>query len=658
MENFIQEMTEINDKLLEASEKYYQEDIEIMTNAEYDELYDKLVNLEKKYKFILSDSITQKVGHKVLSTLVKEKHEEKALSLDKTKDRDALVDWLSDKEGVLSYKMDGITIVATYNNGKLQKAVTRGNGEIGEVVTHNARYFVGLPNEIEFNKKLIIRGEAFMLYSEFDKINNLLGEEVAKYKNPRNLASGTIRQLDASSLKIGERQINFKAFELVQIDSDIFDKNDTFDERFKFLKEQKFDVVDYKVVNRNTLKDTIEYYEKQIPSNDFPSDGLVLFFNDVKYGKSLGCTAKFPRNGIAFKWKDETAVTTVRDIKWQTSRTGLINPVAVFDTVELEGTDVSRATANNISVIEKLGLCIGSKISVYKANMIIPTILKVEENAGIADIPKFCPSCGKPTRISVSEEGIKTLKCDNSECPAQNVKKFEHFVSRNAMNIVGLSKQTLEKFIDYGFIKNFTDIYEIEKYKEEIINLDGFGQKSYDNLINSIEKSKTIYFYNFLFALGIPNIGIATAKDICKILKIQNEADFLKLFENNFDFSSVQNIGEIINTSMYEWYAKEENKNTILELSKFMNFITDSVNNSSKISGKSFVITGTLNKFTNRDELIKKIEDFGGKVIGSVSNKTDFLINNDINSNSSKNKKAKELNIPIITEEDFLNMLG
>ena len=655
MENYIEEMKKLNEKLLEASKKYYQEDVEIMTNAEYDALYDELVAMEEKYGYILPNSITQQVGSEVVSKLVKEKHEEKALSLDKTKSVEKLSEWLSDKEGILSWKLDGLTVVATYENGKLLKAVTRGNGEIGEVITHNAKFFEGLPNNITYKGKLIVRGEALMTYSEFERINSLISDASSKYKNPRNLASGTIRQLDSSVCK--ERKINFKAFELVTMtDSLSKTSKDTFSLRFNFLEKLGFDVVPHVIVTKDTLPAKVKEFESKIPTNDFPSDGLVLFYDDIVYGKSLGTTAKFPRNGIAFKWKDETAESVVTDIVWQTSRTGLINPVAIFDTVELEGTEVSRATANNISIMKKLGLKKGCTVQVYKANMIIPTILKVVKDGGEPEIICNCPSCGTKTVIATSDEGIETLTCPNEECPARNIKRFEHFASRNAMNIVGLSEQTLEKFLGLGLIKNLVDIYKLPEHKDTIVNLEGFGEKSYANLEKSLEDSKNVHFYNFLFALGIPNIGIATAKDMCKVLKLQNADDFLKLFEDKFDFSKVPNIGETINVALYEWYENNPRIEEMKLLAMQMNFVTELLSDSSKLSGKNFVITGSLTHFTNRDELTKKIEDLGGKVVGSVSSKTSYLINNDITSTSGKNKKAKELGIPIITEEDLIKM--
>lgn len=652
----LEQMKALNDKLLEASESYYQKDVEIMTNAEYDALYDELLAMEEKYNYILPNSITQQVGSEVVSKLVKEKHKDKALSLDKTKDRDALVSWLGDKVGILSWKLDGLTVVVTYNNGKLLKAVTRGNGEIGEVITHNAKFFEGIPKKISYTGELVVRGEALMTYSEFERVNSLISDATAKYKNPRNLASGTIRQLDSSVCK--ERKINYKAFELVSFTDDILSgKEDTFENRFDFLKEQGFDVVEHVIVNSSTLKDNIEEFSKRISSNDFPSDGLVLFYNDIAYGKSLGQTAKFPRNGMAFKWKDETADTTLTDIVWQTSRTGLINPVAVFDEVELEGTTVSRATANNISIMKKLNLSVGSTIRVYKANMIIPTILETVKSAGPVVVPDKCPSCGGKATILTSSDGVETLNCLNEECPARNIKRFSHFVARNAMDISGLSEQTLEKFVDVGFVKNFNDIYNIEKYKSQIVKMEGFGEKSFTNLIESLEKSKNIHFYNFLFAVGIPNIGIATAKDMCKELGLNTANDFIRLLEEGFDFSSIPNIGGIINDSIYDWYEDKTKLDEFVELAKKMNFIVETVSTGSTLSGKTFVITGSLNNFTNRDELKEKIESLGGKVAGSVSNKTSYLINNDSTSTSGKNKKAKELGVPVITEEEFLKMI-
>ena len=653
MENIKNKMIELNNLLKEASYNYYQKDIEIMSNFEYDKLYDELVKLEKEYGILLDDSITQEVGSEVVSELIKERHEEKALSLDKTKLRSDLLDWLGDNNGVLSWKLDGLTVVVTYENGKMTKAVTRGNGEIGEVITHNAKYFIGLPKKISYTGKLVIRGEALITYEEFERINSKIKDADSKYKNPRNLASGTIRQLDSKICK--ERNVNLKTFELVSFDEDILNgKEDTFVNRFEFLSNLGFDVVEHFAVNKENLIETVDILEKRIKTNVFPSDGLVLFFDDIKYGKSLGTTAKFPRNGIAFKWKDQTAETKIVDVIWQASRTGLINPVAVFEPVELEGTTVSKASAHNVSILKKLKVAKGNTINVYKANMIIPTILECINEVNEVTIPDVCPVCKKKTTISKSKDGIETLICENENCLAKLSKRIELFVSRNAMNIEGISSATIDKFIEEGFIKNLTDIYNLEKYKEKIINMEGFGNKSYENMINSLEKSKTVHLYNFLYAIGIPNIGLATAKDISKILS--NEKDFLNKLDNNFNFSEIENIGEIINDAIYNWYNNKENVNEYNKLCSILTFVEKEEIKESNVSGKTFVITGSLNTYENRDALKEKLERMGAKVAGSVSTKTDYLVNNDITSNSSKNKKAKELGVKIITEEELNKM--
>ena len=646
----------LNNKLKEAARVYYQGKDEIMTNREYDALYDELVKLEKETGIILPDSVTQNVGFEVVSKLVKERHEEKALSLDKTKDRDSLRAWLKDNEALLSWKLDGLTIVLTYDNGSLTKAVTRGNGEIGEVVTHNAKFFKGVPHKINYTGHLVLRGEALMTYSEFNRINALIEEEDDKYKNPRNLASGTVRQLD--SKESSKKEICFRAFELVTCDKDFTEDGsaDTHLKRFNFLEDLGFDVVEHVLVDKNTLLDNISIFEEKMKFNDFPSDGLVLLLNDVEYGKSLGTTGKFPRNGMAFKWADELAETTIREIEWSASRTGLINPVAVFDPVELEGTTVKRATAHNVSILKKLKLSVGSKITVYKANMIIPTINENVAPNGPVIIPDKCPVCGAKTKIKTSKDGIETLLCPNKDCAAKNLKKFTHFVSREAMNIYGLSESKLERFVDLGYVKTYVDLYKLSRYKDNIVNLDGFGEKSYDNLIEAIEKSKDVDLKHFIYSLGLSNIGKDASEKINTVCKGDYDK-FLSLLDENFDFSSIDGIGEVINDSIYnnlDLFKSDD----ISELRSYLSFkaYKEKDIKSSAGEGKVFVITGTVNKFSNRNAVKQFIESNGGKVTGSVSKNTDYLINNDVTSTSSKNKKAKELDIPIISEDELISL--
>ena len=643
----LQKQKELNQKLKVAAKAYYIDGKEIMSNFEYDQLYDQLLTLEKETGIIFSDSVTQNVGFEVLTDLKKEKHPSKMLSLDKTKDRDVLKKWLGNKDGVLSFKLDGLTIVAHYNDGKLQKAVTRGNGIVGEIITHNARFFKGLPTQIPFKENLIIRGEALMKYSEFERINELIPDETEKYKNPRNLASGTIRQLDSAMMK--EREINFYAFTLV----DGLDSN-SYEERLNWLETQGFQVVKHKKVTINTLDKEMDKFGEEVKINDFPSDGLVLFYDDIKYGNSLGSTSKFPRNGMAFKWKDETAKTVLRKIEWSASRTGLLNPVAIFDPVELEGTTVSRASVHNLSIIDSLKLNIGDTIDVFKANMIIPQIAENQTRSlkNIKDIlPTCCPVCGREVNIEKNEDTV-VLRCINKDCAAKHIGKFEHFVSRDAVNIIGLSSAKLEQLIDFGIIKEFKDLYSIEKNKDKIVNMEGFGEKSYENLKKSIEKSREIEPNHFLYALGIEEIGKSTSRDIMKYLHY----DFEKIFEQNYtDFIKIDGIGEKMANNLVIYLGK--NEEMIRELMKEFTFIIPEINEKeTALTNKTFVITGKLHIYANRDALKKEIENNGGKVSNSVSSKTNYLINNDSTSNSSKNKKAKELGIQIITEDEFEKM--
>ena len=644
-------MKELIEVLNKASKAYYAEDIEIMSNAEYDELYDELLMLEEKTGTVLAGSPTVNVGYEAVDNLPKETHESPMLSLDKTKDREALRDWLNGHEALLSWKLDGLTIVLTYENGTLSKAVTRGNGEVGEVVTNNAKTFINLPHKIAYKGKLIIRGEAVISYDDFNKINEEIPEEGAKYKNPRNLCSGSVRQLNNEIT--AKRNVRFIAFNYVSqggSDTDFKLRSEQFD----FLKKQGFEVVEYHKVTEDSILDKISYFAKMVANYPIPSDGLVLTYNDIEYGRSLGRTAKFPRDSIAFKWADETANTHLIDMEWSPSRTGLINPVAIFEPVELEGTTVSRASVHNVSIVKSLMLGIGDEISVYKANMIIPQIKENFTKSGNLTIPKFCPACSEKTQIK-NENGVETLYCVNEACPAKQIKRFSLFVSRDAMKIDGLSEATLEKFISVGFIKKLSDIYKLAEHKEAICNMDGFGDKSYEKLISSIEKSRDVLLPNLIYALGILNVGLSNAKIICKAF----DYDIEKIKNATVEEIAVtDNIGDVIATSVFDFFHDSEKLSEFNELVNELNIlIPEKKETNSNIGGKTFVITGSLNTYKNRNALKDLIESLGGKVAGSVSAKTDYLINNDVTSNSSKNKKAKELNVQIISEEDFNELI-
>ena len=644
-------MKELIEVLNKASKAYYAEDIEIMSNAEYDALYDELLMLEEKTGTVLAGSPTVNVGYEAVDNLPKETHESPMLSLDKTKDREALRDWLNGHEALLSWKLDGLTIVLTYENGTLSKAVTRGNGEVGEVVTNNAKTFINLPHKIAYKGKLIIRGEAVISYDDFNKINEEIPEEGAKYKNPRNLCSGSVRQLNNEIT--AKRNVRFIAFNYVSqggSDTDFKLRSEQFD----FLKKQGFEVVEYHKVTEDSILDKISYFAKMVANYPIPSDGLVLTYNDIEYGRSLGRTAKFPRDSIAFKWADETANTHLIDMEWSPSRTGLINPVAIFEPVELEGTTVSRASVHNVSIVKSLMLGIGDEISVYKANMIIPQIKENFTKSGNLTIPKFCPACSEKTQIK-NENGVETLYCVNEACPAKQIKRFSLFVSRDAIKIDGLSEATLEKFISVGFIKKLSDIYKLAEHKEAICNMDGFGERSYEKLIASIEKSRDVLLPNLIYALGILNVGLSNAKIICKAF----DYDIEKIKNATVEEIAVtDNIGDVIATSVFDFFHDSEKLSEFNELVNELNIlIPEKKETNSNIGGKTFVITGSLNTYENRNALKDLIESLGGKVAGSVSAKTDYLINNDVTSNSSKNKKAKELNVQIISEEDFNELI-
>lgn len=647
----LERIKELVELLNKAGKSYYSEGHEIMSNYEYDALYDELKKLEEETGCVLSNSPTVNVGYEVLSELPKERHDSPMLSLDKTKDREALRDWLGEQKGVLSWKLDGLTIVLTYEDGKLSKAVTRGNGEIGEIITNNARVFKNVPVTIPYKGKLVLRGEAIITYSDFNRINEEIPEMDAKYKNPRNLCSGSVRQLNNKITK--ERNVNFFAFALVSADNVDFKNSRAY--QFEWLKKQGFEVVEYKMVDRDNIIDTIAWFEKTIVNNDFPSDGLVIIYDDIAYGESLGRTAKFPRNAMAFKWTDETADTVLRQIEWSASRTGLINPVAIFDPVELEGTKVSRASVHNISIMEGLKLGIGDNIRVFKANMIIPQIAANLTESGNISVPEVCPVCGQPTRISEVND-VKTLYCDNPECQAKHVKSFALLVSRDALNIDGLSEATLEKFIQKGFIKDKTDIFHLDKFRDEIVAMEGFGEKSYANLIEAVEKAKDTDLVRVLYGLGIDNIGLSTAKIIVKKLKGDPQA---VLSVTAQELTDINGIGEVIAEAFVRYFADEKKKEEYIRLLGEVRLkeIEES-QETEELAGKTFVITGNVTHFANRKELKELIERMGGKVTGSVTGNTSYLINNDSMSQSTKNKTAAKLGVPVITEEEFITLAG
>ncbi|CDB12951.1 dNA ligase (NAD+) [Eubacterium sp. CAG:192] len=637
---------ELVDILNKASKAYYQDAKEIMSNFEYDALYDELVQLEKDTGIVLANSPTVNVGYEVVSELPKEQHESPMLSLDKTKEVNVLADFAGDKKSLLSWKLDGLTVVLTYEQGKLFKAVTRGNGEIGEVITNNAKTFKNIPLSIPYEGRLVLRGEAIIKYSDFEKINREIEDAQAKYKNPRNLCSGSVRQLNSEIT--AKRNVNFIAFALISAEN--VDFKNSIEHQYLWLEQQGFEVVERKEVTSSNMEETVKYFAEKIKEYDYPSDGLVLMYDDIEYGLSLGRTAKFPRNGIAFKWEDEQAETTLEYIEWSPSRTGLINPVAVFKPVELEGTTVTRASVHNISIMEELKLGDGDTIKVYKANMIIPQISENVTKSGKCIIPEICPACGERTEIK-NDNGVKTLYCPNKQCPAKHVKLYSLFVSRNAMNIDGLSEETLEKFIDAGYIHEFADIFNLSRYQKEIVETPGFGQKSYDNLIDSLNKAREVELHALLYSLGIPNIGVANAKLICKYFNNDIEKITHATAE---ELVKIDGIGDKMAVKFVEYFSDKENIKKFNNLLNELTIIKEENNEEQNMAGLNFVVTGSVERFANRNEVKDYIEKRGGKVTGSVTSKTNYLINNDLLSNSSKNKKAKELGIEIINEEQFL----
>lgn len=650
MSDLIREMRELVKELNLASRAYYQESREIMTNYEYDKRYDRLLELEKMTGVTLADSPSIHVGYEVLSDLPKENHESPMLSLDKTKDVSALQTWIGNHTGLLSWKLDGLTIVLTYRDGELFKAVTRGNGITGEVITNNAKVFKNIPHRIPYRGELVLRGEAVIKYSDFEKINASIDSVDAKYKNPRNLCSGSVRQLNNEITS--KRSVFFFAFTLVRQNPDI--ETNSRKEQMEWLQSQGFETVEYKIVNKENIEDTVLWFSEHIETNDLPSDGLVLTFDDIAYSRSLGATAKFPRDSIAFKWADETEKTHLLEVEWSASRTGLINPVAIFEPVQLEGTTVSRASIHNVSIVESLQLGLGDELLVYKANMIIPQISENLTRSGTLEIPSLCPVCHQPTKI-LKENDVKVLTCPNPECEAKHIKRLTLFVSRDAFNIEGLSEATLEKFVQKGFIQSLEDIFHLDRYKDEIIGMEGMGEKSYTNLIQAIEKSKKIPTARFIYSLGISGVGLSNAKLICRYFKDDIQAIMSASEE---DMTAIEGIGPVIAKNFEAFFSNEKSRKEADALLKEIQLEKEEISEDSKIfEGKTFVITGSVHHFSNRNALKSLIESKGGKVAGSVSSKTHYLINNDAESTSSKNKKARELGIPILTEDDFLKLL-
>ena len=648
METALQQMKELVKILNKAAKAYYQEDREIMDNREYDSLYDQLEKLEKETGITLADSPTVNVGYEAVDFLPKETHESPMLSLDKTKDRETLREFIGNHKTLLSWKMDGLTIVLTYENGELQKAVTRGNGTVGEVITNNARVFRNIPLKISYQGRLILRGEAVITYPDFERINSSIEDADARYKNPRNLCSGSVRQLNNQIT--AERNVRFYAFSLVSASN--VDMHNSREYQMERLKDQGFEVVEYRIVTADTLDEAMDYFADAVEKNIFPSDGLVALYDDIAYGESLGSTTKFPRNAFAFKWADEIRETTLRSIEWSPSRTGLINPIAVFDPVELEGTTVSRASVHNVSILKELELGIGDTLQVYKANMIIPQIAENLTRSRNLQIPDTCPACGSEAKI-IKENEVEALYCTNPDCAAKKIKAFTLFVSRDAMNIDGLSEATLEKFIARGFIHTFGDIFEISRYKDEIMEMEGFGQKSFDNLMESLENARKTTLAKVIYSLGIANIGLANAKVICR--HFDNSLDAIRKADLE-EVSAIDGIGPVIARNLVNYFHEEENNQKLDYLMQHLHIQQEEIKSQQIFAGMNFVITGSLNHFSNRNEAKNLIESLGGKVTGSVTGKTTYLINNDTASNSSKNKKARELGIPILSEEEFLKL--
>ena len=632
----IKELTELLNK---ASDSYYNTGDTIMEDREYDSLLEELRSLEQETGFVMMASPTHKVGYEVKSELQKVAHNHPMLSLAKTKDWNEFIRYFGNKDVIGMLKMDGLTCSLRYVNGELVSAETRGNGEIGEDIFHNIKTVKTVPHKIPYKDELIVDGEIICTYEDFEPFST-------EYKNPRNFASGSIRLLDSN--ECAKRPLTFVAWNVIKG----FDNENSFLRKLVLIDELGFTVVPW---TSSFDWDAKEFLVNKAKKLGYPIDGLVGRFDDIKYGEGLGATSHHSNAAYAFKFGDETYETVLRDVEWNTTRTGIIAPVAVFDEVDLDGALTTRATLHNLSIIEQLELGIGDTITVYRSNMVIPKIDDNLTRSNTLKIPTVCPCCGHPTEVKYTDNS-KVLMCTNPDCPAKKLARFTHFVSRKCMNIDGLSERTLELLISNNLIKNFRDIYHLNEHVGKLCTLDGMGKKSVENLLNSIEKSRDVKLENFITALGIPNIGLSAAKAISKKFNGSHYDFILALSNDNYDFSQIDDFGEITNKSLHDWWHSKDPMVELLPME--VNFIVEDTGSNANLDGKSFCITGSLTHYANRDALVKAIDDNGGKYVSSVSKKTDYLINNDKTSTSGKNKKAMDLNIPIISEEDFINMIG
>lgn len=663
----VERIKELNQQLNQYRDSYYNNSVSEISDYEYDKLFDELKRLEEETNIVMANSPTHTVGYEVKSKLEKVKHSHPMLSLDKTKSVDELKKFAGSQDCLLTCKMDGLTVLLTYENGKLIQAETRGNGEIGEDITHNAKVFENIPLYIDYLGYLEVEGEAIITYSDFEKINSRLPED-EKYKNPRNLATGSVRQLDNSIA--AKRYVKFIVWKVQKIEDEI-ENNNSFLHRLLFAKQLGFDVVPLLTYSNNTsdkedCEEMIENLRKYAANKGFPIDGLVMTYNDILYGESLGVTDHHPKHSLAFKFYDDIYPTKLLDVEFTMGKTGILTPTAIFEPVEIDGTIVERASLHNLSIMNNLGITHkGQVVNVYKANAVIPQIDSVEEdNVEVTDnniiIPaENCPICGADTKI-VKDNNSEILVCSNPDCKGKFLGKLSHFVSKNAINIDGLSEQTLQKFIELGWVSNFQDIYRLINHNKDMAVLDGFGKRSTNKLITAIENSRKTTLDRFIYALSIPLIGRSTSKDIAKYCNNDINVFMKVMIENKaHDFiNSIDGFGDVMYKSLYDWW--NEYCLSFFELSKEFYFETTNENNNSSVDllGKVFVITGGLNHYKNRDELIRTIEQLGGKVSGTVSKKTSYLINNDTKSKSGKNKKAIDLGIQIISEDEFINMIS
>lgn len=648
----IKRLKELTEQLNHYRDSYYNNSESLISDKQYDDLFDELQSLEEETGIVMSNSPTNTVGYEVKSKLEKVKHSHPMLSLDKTKSTDDLIKFSNGRDCIISLKLDGLTVLNTYDNGVLFQSETRGNGEEGEIITHNAKVFDNLPLNIPFDRKFEIEGEAIITQSDFEKIN-INGE----YKNCRNLASGSVRQLDSNITK--NRHVRFIAWKIP------FGLT-TYTKGFEIAAQYGFEVVPYVKYNSSTdnIEKKIEALKNIAKEKSLPIDGLVVTYNNVEYGKSLGMTGHHPKHSLAYKFYDDIYPTELLDVEFTMGKTGVLTPTAVFKPVEIDGTVVGRASLHNISIMKELGITHkGQTVNVYKSNQIIPQIDSVEDDdIEITDdnmiIPvETCPICGADTKI-IQENDSKVLICTNDNCKGKLLGKLVHFCSKNAINIESMSEATLQFLIDRGWVKSFKDIYKLDYYRQNWKGYDGFGDKSVDKLLDAIENSRKTTLDRFIYSLSIPLIGRSASKDIAKYC--HNSIDeFTFIMENtSLEFATIDGIGVSATTSLDDWW--NINRDMFYELEEEFVFANSKENNdvSTDLSGNIFVITGSLTHYKNRDELVSVIETMGGKVSGSVSAKTSYLINNDTQSSSSKNQKAQKLNIPIIREEDFIKMIS